>query len=545
MPYGIEVIKDPTADQYQGLRLNFTGIELLIRYTDGSVGYLSAADEGKFTTEPRWATGAYDNTKTQTGTLGNPFTPLYKYRLYYSEGGKIFETVITVKDVIPIFRPDAAQDNNTSGIKDPVTGINNGPYYVSNGLQITGLGSGKDKMYVDDKPDFAGIVVEADYRKNVNGDNSGTANPGTKKVVPLGPDIVDWRIIPYYNNGKATGRGGLYITVGRNNLDPSDTLLSKNATQTGAAAAISSDLDFGVTAIFPLTEVYHVTGLAVKTEPTLDKFYYWMDDVHTGWTYTTPASATGESPWVARVRKDTVIEATYSDGKTKTFTIPQLEYENTVWKNRDPGNNVEDVTMAPASWQPFDMLGVMEVSAQKNKGTPKAYTKNAAPEIGFYYRGEYAYFPVPVYTTFVRVDIKINDGGEQVEADLRKMDNDYQNTTAAEFGKLITVNAIFTAYAYPDAEEGEYKVSYEGGTNSGNMTQGVPSNKDRYSMDFGQAKISATDATAWGQAMNAKNGAVKAVKVYYANQALSDGINAITSRVRNNSVPVLWTNVPF
>jgi len=350
-PYGIEVITNPTNDCYQGLPLDFTGIKLLVRYTDGTVAYVTDADASKFTTYPKWATGGYvSSSKT--------FYPLYQYYLYYEEAGKIFSTTISIKDVIPLYREDGSQVVSTP--VDPVTGQTTGVYYTSNGLQMTGVDTrAVTKMYVDDKPNFGGITLEGDYRKRNAAGNvyDPGAAAGVKKVIPLTLEL-DWRIIPYYNNGNATGRGGLYVTIGRNPLELTDGIAKDNYKQDGTKGqdltAITmtptGSIDPGVTAISPLDEVWHVTKIEIEAEPELKPFFYWDDDV--------PNTTTKISPWVARVREgEARIKVTYSNEGTKSFSIPELEYQNTVWLNATP-SGVSPV-IPSSTWLPFDVKGIL------------------------------------------------------------------------------------------------------------------------------------------------------------------------------------------
>jgi hypothetical protein len=528
VPFSIEVITDPTANSYMGLDVDLTGLKVLVRYSDGTVDFVT--DASKFTTYPAWATGAYDETASST----RKYTPLRDYYLYYVEAGKAFQSRIKIPDVIPIYRDDVLTLIDTY---DPVYGGTSGvtgQYYQSNGLQITGPAL---KMYVDDKPNFGSLTLQADYRKEIAGGGyDNTAGSGVKKDVPVTLEN-DWRIIPYYNNASKTGRGGLYITIGRNPLPTTPNH------ELNLASGITGNADPGVTAISPLDEVYHVTGLEIETAPELSPFFYWQADEKD--------TTSNISPWIARVRDTARLKVTYSNDTTKSFSIPELEYQNTVWLNMTPN---ELASIIPTNtWLPFDMEGITQTAVVL--GTPVAnrpFTRLREPQIGFYYRGERAWHPVPVYTSFARLNVEILAGGEQITVDMRKRDNDHYGMSAAEFAKLLKVEAIFTAYSNPELEA-PFTITYDDGTASpGNL--GVPAHQGRYSMDFGVAK---DGASPWGVAGGVKNNATKAVKIYYANllgsqkpngasatTPVNAGAAPITSRVRNTSVVVEWTNVP-
>jgi len=490
-----------------------------------------------------------------------------------------------------------------------------GTFYISNGVQLTGLETRKvTKMYVDDKPDFGGITVEVDYRKrlanNTDGDLTGageyqTAGVAKRKTIPLALDKVDWKVIPYYNNGSKTGEGGIYVTIGRNTLLPNDALLNPNKDQNGdehkfvlgdnlqGSNTDGWKLDYGVAAISPLDEIWHVTGLELEKEPELDPFFYWQEDT--------------SAKWLERVRDTARIKVTYSNGGTKSFSIPEAVYQNTVWLNGgygtsleryrgtnagygwDDGTYNEDLTpiVGPndgygdidnpidskqnnqlATWIPFGMEGVLRTARlQGEKAANLVYTKIRTPQIGFYYRGARCWLDKPVFTNFVRVDAEIISGNDSITVDMRLRDNDYYGMDMEEFAKLINVSAVYQAYG-TDLEAPfalKFKKAYSNSENdstSGAIAQsGANPTFSRnvytdkawqyfYTMNFGVRAL--RDEDSWGIASQVKNNGSKAVTVYY-NSPEGEDVQAINSnpaaapirgRLRRATVPVNWTNVP-
>jgi len=612
-PYKMDVLVQPTEACYQGLPLDFTGIKVAILYTDGSVAYLTAADASKFTTDPPWATGFYNETRLAAGTKGDPFMPLYNYRLYYSEAGKNLATTVTVKDVMPIYReqgsllvesvkvpaagPDSTQDPN---INDWT-----GTFYISNGMQLTGLDTRKvTKMYVDDKPDFGGITVEADYRKRAkDGDFAGeyaTLGVAKRKTIPLALDKVDWKVVPYYNNGNETGEGGVYVTLGRNTLNTNDALITGgNRDQNNEPHVVTPfpdsgwKLDYGVANISPIDEMWHVTKLELEKEPELDPFFYWQED--------------GSIDWYKRVRDTARLKVTYSNNGTKSFSIPEAVYQNTVWLNGGLNTNLDlygdgtsssstssvygfdnggmytfhddPYTGVPvigpseglpgnqlATWKPFGMEGILLTARKQGvKDSNLYYTKITKPQITFYYRGVRCSLDKPVFTNFMRVDVEVLAGGEQITVDMSRRDNDFYGMSATEFAKLIKVSAVYQAVG-TDLEQAfplKFKADFvkddddaaAGGIDRLTPNTFLPNYNDDawqyyYSMNFGLRALK--DDVSWGVASQVKTNGTKAVKIYYANPSGEDvykvlktpAVTNINGRTRNASVTVLWTNVP-
>jgi len=552
-PYSIEVITNPTDSSYMGLPVELNGLKVLVRYTDGTVRV--ETDTTKFTTEPRWATGGYLSGGQVSGVAGiqsaGAYYGLRNYYLNYVEAGLAFQTKINLQNddaVIPLYRGTGTIARPV----DPVTGKETGVYFVSDGLQITGINTRKDKeLKVDDTPSFGGIALEGNYRKdNQKGDFTGT---GTKKVIDLTPDM-DWRIIPYYDGGdpKKSGSGGIYITVGRNYLAP-DSELFKPYGLGKDKSGLPNDtvpLDIGVTAVSPLDKVHHVIGLDIETAPTLDPFFYWQDD----------NVVNDISPWLGRVRNTAMLKVTYSNDSSRVVGIPELEWENQVWVNKpaapqttQPGLSSTVVNPAESLdkfWRPFTMAGILETAKLLGTADPSLiYTKIKNPQIGFYYRGEWAFLSKPVFTKLARLEAVPKAGGDQITVDLKPQDNDHQSVDADAFGKLVTVKAWFTAYSDPDLEQ-DFTVGFWGSGDVTDITiagEGAPTKADKYSMDFGKADtIYGTTSKGWGVASTAKSGATKAVKFNYASPTVSftTAGSQITGTKKSTSLVVEWLNVP-
>jgi hypothetical protein len=535
-PYGITITTQPTNVSYMGLPLDLTGIIVTVRYTDGTVAYVK--DDFKFTTEPRWATGFYDDALVGSA---NPYTAMTNYTLYYSDPktNKVFQDTVRIPGVIPIYREDGSVKIDVPTMVDPVTGKDTGSAYVSGNVNLTGLATqGQKTMRVDDKPTFAGLTLEAWYR---NRDAAGTyenSPPAVKKVIPFSLDDMEWRIVPYYDNGNETGTGAIYVTLGRNYYVYTDDI-------TGEFKP-----DWGVVAIHPLEAVYHVTGIELAVEPTLSPFFYWQSD--------------SSASWITRVRNGNAeIKVTYSDNSTRNFTVAEALAQNTVWLNTVPGDagiyhpewdsvGTDWEGVKTNAWVPFSVAGIVQ-SAQKLgvKEASRTFRKIPSPQIGFYYRGRRCYYDVPVYTTYQRLNVEILAGGDQITIDMTQTDNDYQGMTMASFAKLLKVSAVFTS---PTVEEEAelvlgFKEAYsdtepEGGlgVDSTVTMEGGDLYRSFYSMNFGIPN----GPDAWGISSTVKNNGTKAVRINYYNQEpdpTDDAQVGITARRRYANVAAEWINV--
>jgi len=559
VPYAIDVWQQPTEDSLMGLPLDLTGIKVMVRYTDGSTSWLTDADAAKFTTEPRWATGAYSTAPTPgTGSLGT-FTPLYQYRLYYSENGVIVPPAeVTVNDVIPIIREDTRLSVVDLVGKDPLSGNHTGSFYQSNGLQIIGYTTNQKvkEMYVDDTADLTGIELAANYRK-VNGNQYTDDLALQPKKVDFTLDM-DWRVIPYYDNGKDTGRGGLYLTVGRNPLNDSDPLMTYNhrpgtaATYDALGVANNKPADLGVTAVAALDAVWHATKLELVEELEMEPFFYWYTD--------------DNDSWIKRV-DSAKLRVTYSNDKTKDFTVPEALYQNTVWLNNiqdgkvnyNNGGLLTDKTTSIYDWRPFAVEGILDTAKVRgiDKEAAQKYLKLSEPQIGLYYRGVRTWVPVTVFDTYDGVEVLPLDGGAQVTIDMRGKDNDYQGMNATEFSKMITVNALFSAHANPEAGQIAFPLKFKDSNSPDPGTDGVPGftpdakdgNELYYSMNFGVRENGTTVTAGWGISNTVKNNAQKNVTIYYANpdgQDVDSAGPASTIKTKNKKGTILveWVNVP-
>jgi hypothetical protein len=542
-PYGISIITQPTNDSYMGLPLDLTGIVVQVIYTDGTVSYVR--EDSKFTTMPRWATGYYDEAELTAGR--NPYRPELNYVLFYADPktNKVFYDVVEIPDVIPIIREEGSKlvgvpagtpsSSYTNTFVDPVSGDDTGWAYVSSGLDFVGLATqGQKAMRVDEKPTFAGLTLEAWYRKRDKNGKYIDSAPAVKKVIPFSLDDMEWTIVPYYENGNETGTGAIYVRLGRNFERPGGTTLKP---------------DYGVTAAFPLEAVYAVTGIELETPATLKPFFYWQAD--------TPAA------WTERVRDGgAAIKVTYSDNSTRSLTVAEALYQNSAWLNPGPGYmsgdplqpNLESGAyqlVGLGSWQPFSVRGIIATAAKVGEPVGKqTYRKVTTPQISYYYRGRTCFQDVPVYTTYQRLNVEILAGGDQITIDMTQTDNDYQGMTMTSFAKLLKVSAVFTS---PTAEEEaelvlKFKDVYsntavlgDGGVDSTVTMEPDDLYRNFYSMDFGIP----SGASAWGKSANVKNNATKAVRInYYSEDPTSDPWMAgITSRRRYANVVAEWINV--
>ena len=538
LPVSIEVITQPSNSSYQGMPIDLTGMQVLVRYNTGPMDAEIVTDISKFDTYPRFATGTYGGYDSSGIYFGGPpsgdpnvymqWYEITNYTLYYYEKGRVYDTTVWIPGVIQLVRQNTAvhQKLNNPAFFDIYDDSNN----WGEGVQLTGLATMRTRrLYVDDYPDFGGLTCEANYVD------------GSKQIIVLNSDRK-WEIRPRYDNMPETGKGELLIWVGEH---------------PGFYEGWWDEADPGIVVMAPYEEVWHVSKLEFETEPELKAVYYWeIDTLPSGYL----------SPWIERCM-DAVLRVTYSNGQTKRFTVQQALDQNRVYLNGNPhGYDI-----------PFDVEGIDD-TAHKRLGVASSVVWPAyrEPQVNFYYRGHRAFLPIAIYNRFSGLTAEVING-EEVAVDMLPQDNDYAGRDAAWFATQIRVVATFTASSNPDLL-GELPLTYDEETNNTTfpMTNGAPplgaggaglgawnttlllsgtpiyGGPLSYSMDFGEqiynsgTGLYTTDS--YGQcSLTTNNGRVRAVSIYYtpgiAYNLASTGASVPTA-ARRARVNVAWSNIP-
>jgi len=279
---------------------------------------------------------------------------------------------------------------------------------------------------------FSGLTLEADYFYW-----DSTANGGLGDLLRDSKELnvadIQWEILPTYEpvdpklpDGDCTGV--LSFTVGE---DYEKYLPIYD--QWGNLLPIYSGILFpdGVTTTIELDTVHVVKGIAFKQQPKLDPYFFWERN--------------DREAWKERLGEDTVIVVTYSDNKTREFTIGELaDPERTrIWNNANAGGAGRSTpnTDQPATAGPMDF----EIIGIKYPLTTKL---NPDPEITLYYRGAKIPYKLDVYTTLESVDV-VAKAAEGVRFDpAATRDNDIYEGVKGTRGLAdkITVTATYSAY---------------------------------------------------------------------------------------------------
>ena len=455
----------PVRDQYEGCKIDLTGLVIGVEYTDGSIVDF---DYRNVKVSPERAFGSF-------GAIGfiNTWVPYDGYTINFGEATVgLVQSASGWFDIKPIVRTEAI--NVVTPDKDVGLGEEYpGNYWLANGLQLTGTtpftAGGNSSVYVDDSPNFGGLTLEANY---VGGDK--------KQIDGLSANdpFFQWIIAPRYDNGQDTGTGDLFITVGQ---------------APGMAAPLGTDW-WPITATQPLKEVYHVKALEVVDAPDI-KFFYFEDE-----TNGKGLGTDGETEfWVARAG-DVKLKMTYSNGVSKEFTVAQGYRMNEVWWN-PPFNPPGAHDWLP----PIAIRGIQSNATAPLVTSSVNYARNRTPKITIYYRGYRVNLDVPVLT---RLDSLLVTPKEDLNINMvqREVDNDYREAismNATKFATMVDVVARFTAYSNSEFY-GDYPLSFNEPRTSHESTDtigvsdpnqpfvyyrsGFPHLEDvgLYSMDFGK-----------------------------------------------------------
>ena len=579
-PTAIEIVTKPTQASYEGLPVDLTGLEVLVRY-DGSAtnNKTIKASEGKFYTYPANAVGLIGQLSDSSGGSGTNsgkavWVPMRNYTLFLDTGESLLQAELVIKSVEPITRSDTWTDvelNSDTWLYKDVTPDTEGNLFAwSKGLRL--VGDLEQKIYVDDYPTFANYKLQAEYIK------------GKVKEIPLKPE-TDWKIRPNYENGRdTTGSGDLFVTIGKNAVitgrEDAKSKLHPYAQAAydyyGTTATVTGDstdytvvfpdliaagspgeglpdlpgrtVDPGLTVKHPYEAIWHVKSIKLVEDPGLDPYFYWESDAGTDWVK-------------KLVKKGAEIEVTYTEGApaTKKFTVEAATQMNAVWVNHAPGQTTIEI--------PFGVKGIQASSLPTTAyplGLPHA--RNRDPKITVYYRGQETTLAVPVYTRLMGIEAQFD--GDNIPVDMKMTDNDRGAMDATAFSKKIKVVATFQAFSDPD-KTAPYTLSFDPDFFvETTANQGVPvdfstySGDDdpedlavSYSMNFGVHKEFdwtippagdwSTDGTkqGWGQCNNPRNNGREVAVVIYYKPPVVPAAGVANTSARNTRVPVLWNNI--
>jgi len=417
--------KGPANDQYFGQPVDLTGVELRVKYSDGTEGILT--DTSKFITIPRVVTGLYAN--WSTGADGG-FAGMPGCFIVYAAGGAGNEQWLSFDGVKVwgILRNDTTDNSGDELVaewKDP------GSYSL--GLRLTGTANvARTPVYEDlDNFNFSGLALEADY---VWYDR--VYETVLKEQRPLSFADVTWKINPSYKNYDANGvcNGSLVVTVGE---DVEGVMSLGGAYPTGFSGK-------GVTTAVLLDKVYTIIkddpaagkyGIKLANDPGFKPYFFWQ--------------ANTKKSWVGRLLEkdeDAKLLVTYTSGETKERLIRNLAEKVNIWNNANPEWGGPWNQYPPDINWDFDILPILY---------PLNAKSNPEPGITLYYRGATTKVPVDVYTTLIGVSAVSKSGGDIYFDPIAKRDNDidYGLPGSAGLASLLDVKASYQAYNDPSKQE--------------------------------------------------------------------------------------------
>jgi len=411
-----KVVKDPPNPNYEGLKVDISGIDIVARYAGADWQKfvpVPASDLTKFGVYPKYAQNS------SYADLGG----VYIIYTIQDDGTRLVSPV-TVK-VSNLKRSDTVSKGNPSGNPyDPSNGsggtiAGDAPNYYADGLQLHLDDDYIKEYFVDDYPDFTGISLQGHYMD------------GKYKNIPLDHDMR-WEIRPNYANRNQTGPGVLALTVGGIGDSYADF-----GDSDGYNPPEETDAAKGVTVFVPLDKVYQVNKIELETPPAITGLLYYETD-------------RGDYDWLdadgygGRVR-DAKIKVTYSNGapKTKTFTMAEAARQNTVWYNLNPVANKTPITVRG-----------IESTVKDLQNATTAWPKHKNPQITFYYRGAEVRYNMPIFDKFDRIEVLPADGVTfPVDADMTGTNNDIRRNDENWFRGKLKVTAYFKASTAPDLEK--------------------------------------------------------------------------------------------
>jgi len=421
VPLEIRVKTHPKNTSYEGMPVDITGLEIEARYSDAPNTWVDVKDLSKYGVVPKY-------TQRYGGTNGGGKANYTFYTI--GDGTPVGTTIeVTVSDLVRSNATNQTAPDGSSYKTDGSGSNQDSNDYWAQGVQIYApVGGYKDKYYVDDFPDFTGIHVQGHYRD------------GKLVDIPLNMDMR-WEIRPNYKNAtkndEPTGPGDLVISIGGWNgagysLWEADGTYSQGGyapDEESWNSGLYTYTSKGIEVSVPLSEVYHVTDITLKTPPAQEGILYWEKDTSDEWL-----SADGRKGRIA----DAVLEVTYSNGVKKERDMATAVRMNTVWYNLNPDGKE----------RPLTVEGIQRSVELINNVTANPWPNYKKPMIYIYYRG----FKVPcdmvIYTKLSTLTAKPKNGGV-IEVDMTHQDNDKVGKNASWFADQIDVVATFTAYSDP------------------------------------------------------------------------------------------------
>jgi len=397
------VKKGPTEPQYMGQPVDFTGMVLNVKYSDGN-----------------WADVKYEDAKSQITTNPRLVTGWYFDKYYLYDETFLYDLIFDGVHADAGLHFGAGQVNPliTDFILQQLFGWEWDKMAIEGlkdlGLHLTGVDNMPERViYTDDDMfDFTGLTLEADYiiyyddwiKNGIIWRNKipyqyADAIVQLPKIErkPVQFSDVTWEIRPRYEEGKDVYQpdglpqqydGYVFVTVGQ------DFIYNR-------VSSVLTDRDWwdyttlGLTTLVPLPHVYTVknkdaiklVGVPDDKLEALKTFFFWESNT--------------KEDWIRKLGDDAALEVTYTNDVTQTKYIRDLKVKNDIYLNANPqgGASVEwteeGVYLGPKD---FD---IMVLKYPFNK-------KNTDLGIRLYYRGALYKIDVDVYTTLLRVEATPN-----------------------------------------------------------------------------------------------------------------------------------------
>jgi len=430
----IEVKDGPANDQYFGQPVDLTGVTLRVWYSDGTEKPV-AFDGKNITASPRVITGGvYDD--------GSCYMNRWYELIYDNATTGSIKLLPSSIEIFQIYRSNSTTGIDLSDYSGLVpwtdgTNIDLGvPGLYDLGLHLTGTDKMTQKTaYVDDdKFDFSGLALEADY-----------VNTAEKKIErkPISFANITWEIKPWMDRAKLTANGAyegyVLITVGQD-LNYS-TEQNYRYYDEDLGDYVYFTVYNGVTVMAPLDAVYTVKAKnaieLIGAKDGLTDYFYWEENTR--------------AAWLDRLGPDATLKVTYTNDLTKTFNIQDLAKKSRIYKNSNPvaGTNNEWWDDADVYHGPND-FDIMTIRYPFTK-------KSADLSIILYYRGGQYKLPVNVYATLLKVEA---DQSIDFFPDPR-WDNDVDNGVGGpkQLAKELKVKAWYQAINDASVQK-DYELTY-------------------------------------------------------------------------------------
>jgi len=600
----IKAVWNNKPKQYEGTRVDLTGLEVTVTYTDGSKDVLTPANT-KFKVVPEVVQGII--VRSLGGSSYTAWAGVRDYTISCAAGDQAYSESWNFT-VVPIER--GTNSGNTSWVTTAVYVANASAYYIPNyqtyvlpstegyvlNSALNLVGNLNNEIYVDDDvPQIlgGGFRLQASYADL------------TKKEIPLDEKNknIKWVIRTHYSKGKnETGTGDLLVSIGKtdlttaqvNNVLASVSIPGQAGTGSWMLSPWNNTSAGLLTAIHPYEKVYHVKALdlvSVPTEDNLPSMFYWETDDSTNW---------GNRLKGAGVE----LKVTYTNETTKNISIAKAIELGMIWWNANPASGTMEET------DTFGIYGVRQTDSILTNKAKRTYQKILEPQVRINYRGATVDVPVDIYTKLDHIEAVYKGDVTEFEVDMKWDDNDIAGRDAKWYSEQIDVTAVFVSTRTGETKNlplkfDESKFSAPGNTGAVLPSANAPALKfvdsseakgvtGYYSMDFGKPAwpkwnsgtnvydwydawtysglpvearrtrygIAAADSTntgvlaqgqaAFGLCQNASNnGKDKGVTVYYVAPpeiVATDGSGSITGTVKTTpakapKLSVMWKNI--